>query len=459
MEIVNKKLSEIKPYEKNPRKNDDAVKYVANSIREFGFKVPVVIDKDGVIVCGHTRYKAAKQLGLKEVPCVMADDLSPEQIKAYRIADNKVSEFAEWDSDLLSLELDDITDIDMGLFGVGAEDNKPSGDDAEPEEDDYDEPVPVEAKSKRGDIYQLGQHRLMCGDSTSKEDVDLLMNGEKADLFITDPPYNVAIGDKYKALNIAGRGGCIQENIEGDTFKSDEKVGEKLWLPAFNNAANVSADKCACYVSMPQGGAHMMMMMMMMNASWQVKHELIWEKNMAVFSMGRLDYDYKHEPILYGWNKGGHNFYAEDNMTSIIKQDPLDIDNMTKEQMQKLLKRLVSDDRNTSIIKENKPQKSDLHPTMKPVKLWGRLIKNSTKAGDRVLDLFGGSGTTAVACEQLGRRAFLMEIDPRYVDVIIDRWQTLTGEPAIKIRDGETGQAVIDQAAQRQQEIEELPFN
>ena len=186
MDVIEKKLKDIKPYEKNPRKNDSAVDAVANSIREFGFKVPVVIDKDGVIVCGHTRYKAAKKLGLKTVPCVIADDLTEEQIKAYRLADNKVSELAEWDFDLLGDELKDIFDIDMSDFGFDL-----SEEEEETEVIEDEVPEEVEPVAKQGDIWQLGRHRLMCGDSTSVTDVEKLMDGNKADMVFTDPPYGI----------------------------------------------------------------------------------------------------------------------------------------------------------------------------------------------------------------------------------------------------------------------------
>jgi len=186
LNIINKKISEIKPYEKNPRKNDDAVKYVAESIQQFGFKVPIVIDTNGVIIAGHTRYKASKKLGLKEVPCIIADDLTEEQIKAYRLADNKVAEKSEWDIDLLSGELEDILDIDMSDFGF---DLSVDEEEVEVVEDNFEAELPEEPKAKLGDIYQLGNNRLMCGDSTSITDVEKLMNGNKADMVFTDPPY------------------------------------------------------------------------------------------------------------------------------------------------------------------------------------------------------------------------------------------------------------------------------
>src|SRR5574344_2663891 len=221
MEIITRKLSEIKPYEKNPRKNDAAVEFVMNSIKEFGFKVPIVIDKDGVIVAGHTRYKASKKLKLTEVPCIIADDLTPEQIKAYRLADNRVAEKSEWDIDLLSGELDDILNIDMTQFDFDLS----LGDEEESEvvEDDFDVELPEEPKAKLGDIYQLGNHRLMCGDSTSITDVEKLMNGNKADMVFTDPPYNLETkggckGEIGKALKNQGNDIEFISNFEPTNF-------------------------------------------------------------------------------------------------------------------------------------------------------------------------------------------------------------------------------------------------
>lgn len=444
MQIIEKKLSEIKPYKNNPRKNDNAVPYVAESIREFGFKCPLVIDKDGEIVAGHTRYKAAQQLGLETVPCIIADDLTPKQIKAFRLADNKVAEKAEWDTDLLDLELGDLTDLDMGAFGFDLpEKEKP----AEPEEDDYDADMArPEPRTKKGDIYLLGEHRLMCGDSTDAGDVAELMSGRLADLVLTDPPYGVAIGSKNKALNEACKkngmplkGGHIETDIAGDKDMTADEMKSKIWLPAFTNARTNSNDICSIYITMPQGGELMMMMMAAaVEAGWQVKHGLVWVKNVATFSMGHLDYDYQHEPILYGWNKT-HKFYSNEYEKSLLADIPEDIDALTEKAAKRLLKRLIDDRRTTSVIRENKPQKSELHPTMKPVKLFGRLIKNSTKPGQIVLDLFGGSGTTIIACQQLDRVCMMMECDPHYCDVIIDRWEQYTGDKAEKIKEGKGG--------------------
>ena len=395
MDILNLGLEEIKPYEKNPRNNDNAVDAVAASIREFGFKVPIIIDKDNIIVAGHTRYKAAKKLGLKTVPCIKADDLNDEQIKAFRLADNKVSELAEWDFDLLNEELETIT-MDMEQFGFDLPEEDEEETPTEIIEDDVPD-VPEEPKSKYGQVYQLGNHRLMCGDSTKKEDVDKLLNGVKADLLFTDPPYNVSMESKSKEVLKSDN----YSHIENDDLSEDEF---KIFLQSvFTNANDSLNDDASYYVFSCQGGdSELMMMMMMRECGIRCRHQIIWVKDAPVFSMGRLDYDYKHEPILYGWKKK-HNFYRNG------QQD--------------------------KSVWEFKRTANKLHPTMKPIELIVNALMNSTKKGNIVLDLFGGSGSTLMACEQTERINYSMEFDPHYVDVIIQRWENFTGKKAVLLND------------------------
>ena len=400
MKITEIEVEKLIPYANNPRNNDEAVDKVAASIHEFGFKVPVVVDGENVIVCGHTRVKAAKKLGLATVPCVVADDLTDAQIKAFRLADNKVSEFATWDFEKLELELADLPEMEMTAFGFDLQENN---EDETPEDFAEDE-IPEEAEmiSKPGDIWKLGEHRLICGDSTDAGVIEKLMDGELANMVFTDPPYNVAIGSKNAVLNKLNhdkKGHRIEQDIEGDKGMSDAEIGEKLWKPAFKNMFDNARDDCSIYVTMPQGGTHMMMMMMMIaDAGWQVKHELMWLKNQPTFSMGRLNYDYMHEPIMYGWKKT-HNFYGKGQF-------------------------------NKSVWQIDKPRESKLHPTMKPVELIVNALLNSTKKNDVVLDVFGGSGSTLIACEQTGRRCYTCELDARYVDVIVKRWENFTGKKA-----------------------------
>jgi site-specific DNA-methyltransferase (adenine-specific) len=402
MQIIEKNIKELIPYEKNPRKNDKSVDKVAQSIDQFGFRVPVVIDKDNVIVCGHTRYKAAKKLHLASVPCVVADDLTDEQIKAYRLADNKVGEDSEWDIDLLQGELDDIIDIDMADFGfdLTAAENKVV------EDDDFEMSVPEEPKSKLGDIYQLGRHRLMCGDSTNIENVKQLVGGAQIDLLLTDPPYNV---------NYEGNAGKIKnDNMEDTAFR-------KFLTDAFVCAWTVMKPGAAFHIWHADSEGYNFRGACR-DAGFKVRQCLIWVKNALV--LGRQDFQWKHEPCLYGekalpvgetaeyededhepclygWKDGKHYWFKNRKQTTILEFD--------------------------------KPLKSAEHPTMKPIKMFDYEIKCNTKESENVLDLFSGSGTTLMACEQDGRNAYCMEFDPKFVDVIINRWEQFTGEKAILI--------------------------
>lgn len=375
-------IKSIRPYEKNPRRNDEAVDAVAASIREFGWQQPIVVDKDGVIIAGHTRYKAAKKLKCDIVPVVVADDLTEDQVKAYRLADNKTGELAEWDTALLGEELAELADFDMSQFGF---DTILQEEAREAEEDDYEVNPPEEPKAKLGDIYQLGRHRLMCGDSTDAESVYQLCQDGQVDMLLTDPPYGVDYTGKTKdALK-----------IQNDAT-SDETLRDML-ADAFSAANNIMKPGAVFYIwhAILKTSAFESACQM---AGWEVRQVLIWVKNTMV--MGRQDYQWKHEPCLYGWKDGAGHLWA-------------------------------SDRKQTTILNFDRPTKNKEHPTMKPVKLFDYQIQNNTKGGDIVLDLFGGSGTTIVACEQNGRCARVMELDPRYVDVIIDRWEKLTGEKAV----------------------------
>ena len=378
MQIVNRSIGSIMPYEKNPRKNDDAVKYVAESIKQFGFKVPIVIDSDGIIVAGHTRYKAAKKLKLQEVPCIVADDLTEEQVKAFRLADNKVAEKAEWDFDLLDEELGDILDIDMESFGFefDIEEEEP-----EAEEDDYEVEVPEEPKAKLGDIYQLGNHRLMCGDSTSIADVDLLMDGAKADMVHTDPPYNISMSRS----KVDGSDNSIKnDNLDNESFYC-------LLKEAFSNACRVCrTQNMFWWIGFR---AYSTLEQIFLENNVKIANCIVWKKNSI--GLGGKGFRYQHELGI---------FSGETNNKS--KSDVWEFDR-TKE---------------------------GLHPTMKPVPLVAHALQNIDNA-NIVLDLFGGSGSTLIACEQLNRKCFMMELDPKYVDVIIDRWEQFTGQKAVLLNE------------------------
>lgn len=397
MEIVMRKVSELTPYEKNAKTHDaKQIANVANSIKRFGWQQPIVIDENGVVVIGHCRLMAAKKLKLKEVPVTVASGLTEAEIKELRIADNKTNE-SPWDLGLLAEDIEGLDfegfDLDFGIdgeIGGGITTNDII-------EDDSDVTPPEQPKAKLGDIYQLGDHRLMCGDSTDADAWAQLMDGENADMVFTDPPYGVAIGDKNATLNSVQPSGRCANNIANDTM-SEEELYDML-KAAFVNVRENCNDDAVYFVTSPQGGSLGLMMMMMKDAGLPVRHVLMWMKNSATFSLGRLDYDYQHEPIFYTWTKSHHNYRGGENRTTVWQYD--------------------------------KPRKCDIHPTMKPVELVANAILDGSKEGDIVLDAFGGSGTTMIAAEQLGRKARLMELDPHYVDVIIARWENYTGKKAV----------------------------
>lgn len=386
MELKKFKISEIKPYSKNPRNNDGAVEAVMQSIKQCEYIAPIILDEDNIILAGHTRFKALKKLGYKEVECIIKTGLSEEQKKKYRLLDNKTNELAEWDFDLLAEEMEGLDFGDLELdWGIDQDESEDGSN--EVIEDDYEVELPEEPKAKFGQIYQLGRHRLMCGDSTKTEDVNKLVGGKKIDLLITDPPYGVDYTGKTKnALKIENDNKSDDEFIEflHSAFEAaDEVMKSGAVFYIWHAILKTYAFESACQ-----------------QTQWEVRQVLIWVKNTLV--MGRQDYQWKHEPCLYGWKEGAaHNWYNDRKQTTVLEFD--------------------------------RPTKNDLHPTMKPISLFDYQIKNSSKVGDRVLDLFGGSGTTIMACEQNGRTGFLMEYDPKYVDVIINRWEEFTGEKAVLI--------------------------
>jgi DNA modification methylase len=402
-ELKNVPLADLIPYARNPRKNDPAVQRVAASLKEYGLvKNSIVVDEDMVLITGHTTLKAMQALKWATAPEVtQVFGLTEAQKKAYRIADNKLGELAAWDDELLALELDDLKVLDFDLDLTGFDDKElgkilDAGKEAS--EDDYEPPVEIETSIQRGDLFALGRHRLLCGDSTSAEDVGRLMDGEKADLLLTDPPYGVSYASKNEFLNALDEGNRVQTEIENDHKKPEEMSA--FWVATFTTVREHMRPGASYYVTGPQGGdLHLLLLLALKEGGFPLRHMLIWAKNNHV--LGRSDYHYKHEPILYGWVEGAHTFYGGHSETSLW---PID-----------------------------KPHKSDLHPTMKPVALFAKAVENSTKSGETVLDPFLGSGTTLVACEQLGRTCYGMEISPQYCQVIIDRWEKLTGQKAEKI--------------------------
>ena len=378
MEIEWLNIGDVKPYENNPRHNDDAVEAVANSIKEFGFKVPIVIDENNVIVTGHTRLKASQRLGLETVPCIRANDLSEEQIKAFRLADNKVGEIATWDIDKLNLELENIS-LDMSEFGFDIEVDEISIDGDS--DDDYVPETPKEPKSKFGDIYQLGNHRLMCGDATDINHVEKLIDGFKITLALTDPPYGIDIVGGDKAFGKVGGGNIVKSNtymaIKGDD--TTETAQEN-----YNIIQSLSDNQIIF-------GGNYFTNFLFPSRCW-----IVWDKqNTGNFADAELAWTSFEKGVrLYTWLWNG-----------LCRKG----------------------DRETEGAKR-------VHPTQKPVGMLAEILKDFSAEGDSVLDCFGGSGSTLIACEKTNRKCFMMEYEPYYCDVIIERWEVITGQKAELIK-------------------------
>jgi len=393
MQVELTDIQRVIPYARNPRRNDQAIDKVAASIKEYGFRQPIVVDEDMVIIAGHTRLQAAQKLGLSKVPTHIANGLTPAQVKAYRLADNRTGQEAEWDDELLGIELGELSELGFNLDLTGFDDAELDKllseiDEGGLTDEDEVPEAPEEPVTKAGDIWHLDDHRLICGDSTDSDTLDKLMDGHLVDMVFTDPPYNVNYGatakDKMRSKGGAKAGRKIMNDNLGDDFE------------AFLSAA------CANMLRLCKGAIYICMSSSELDTlqsafrssggKWSTF--IIWAKN--TFTLGRADYQRQYEPILYGWKEGNDRYWCG-------ARDQGDVWFF------------------------NKPLKNDLHPTMKPVELVCQAIKNSSKSKDIVLDSFGGSGSTLIACEKLGRQARLIELDPAYCDVIVKRWEEFTG--------------------------------
>lgn len=427
MRIVEKNIDDLKPYENNPRHNDNAVGPVAESIAAFGFKVPIIIDRDGVIIAGHTRHKAAQKLGLKKVPCIIASDLTPEQIKAFRLADNKVGELATWNMNLEFLELSELDKInfDMVRFGFDPIQNKDRG---EIVEDEPPEPVkdrpPI---TTPGDVWELGRHRLICGDSTDAAALAKLTEGAPVDMILTDPPYNVDYEAKSEGLKKFRPNARKNSEIKND--KMTDSNFYAFLSDVYKNLFEVAKDGAAVYI------CHAAMesvnfITAYKAAGFHFAQMLIWVKDH--FVLGHNDYHWKHEPVLYGWKPGAPHYFTDSRAETTVVEDKPDLNKMSKSELKAYIKQLQDQGPPVTVIKADKPLRNAEHPTMKPVKLMAYFIRNSSRPGETVLDVFGGSGSTLIAAEQTGRRCLTCELDPRYCDVIVKRWENLTGQKAVR---------------------------
>jgi DNA modification methylase len=385
------------PYARNSRTHSDGqVAQIASSIKEFGFTNPVLIDGGGGIIAGHGRVLAARKLGMSEVPCIRLDHLTEAQKRAYVIADNRLALNSGWDTEMLKVEFADLQELgfDLELTGFDLDEIKellaPVGTEGLTDPDDAP-PLPEHPRTVPGDIWVMGKHRLLCGDSTSMDDLAKLTDGQLVDMWLTDPPYNVAYEGKTK---------------EALTIKNDEMGDDQFrqfLRDAYTAADTVMKPGAVFYIWHAdsegynfRGAAQ--------DAGWKVRQCLIWKKSSMV--MGRQDYHWKHEPCLYGWKEGAGHLWAADR-------------------------------KQTTILEFEKPSRNGEHPTMKPVALFEYQLLNNTKGGDQVLDSFGGSGTTLIAAEKNGRVARIMELDPKYCDVIVKRWQDFTGKIATHAETGE----------------------
>jgi site-specific DNA-methyltransferase (adenine-specific) len=388
-------VEKLIPYVKNSRTHSDGqVAQIAASIKEFGWTNPILVDGESGVIAGHGRLLAARKLGQKEVPVIELAHMTESQKRAYVIADNQLAMNAGWDTTLLSLELADLKEqgFEMDVLGFDPKELdkllEPEQVDGLTDEDAVPE-APVEPKTKLGDIYQLGNHRLMCGDSTSIADIETLVGGGLVDMWLTDPPYNVAYEGKTKdALTIKND---AMDNDEFRQFLRDSYVAADAVMKPGAVFYIWHADSEGYNF---RGAAK--------DAGWTIRQCLIWKKSVMV--MGRQDYHWKHEPCLYGWKDGSGHLWAADR-------------------------------KQTTVLEFDKPSRNGEHPTMKPVELFSYQMLNNTKGGDIVLDSFGGSGTTMIAAEKHGRYARLMELDPKYCDVIVKRWEDFTGKKAVLLTD------------------------
>jgi len=430
LKIEQMPIGQLTPYAHNTRAHhEEDISQIARSIERYGFNDPIAVWSDkNIIVEGHGRLMAAKSLGLTTVPVIRLDHLTDEQRREYGIMHNKTAELSDWDWEQLEHEL---AEVDLSEFGLAftpqqiedteeelleavQEDEAPEPPNTDPAKGDTRQP-----RIRRGEIWQLGKHRLMCGDSTDSADVAALMDGRQADAVVTDPPYNVAI-----------------ENTQGMTIQNDNMTDDDF--RQFLRAAFKQLND-----NLKPGGAFYIWLASRTQAAFEaalndngleVRQQLIWVKNALV--LGRQDYHWRHEPCFYGWRDGAAHYFTADRTQTTVQEDKPDFSSMSKADLVALLEQQykAEDSPPSTAIFERKPMSDDQHPTMKPVRLIARLIRNSTRPGETVLDLFAGSGTTMIAAEQLNRTAYLMELDERYADVIIERYEKWTGKKAQRIR-------------------------
>jgi DNA modification methylase len=423
MIIEKKQITDLIPAPYNPRQSTaKQEKHLKESLEKFGMVEPIIFNKQtGYIVGGHFRVRELKKLGIKEIECVIVD-LNEDDEKELNIRLN--ANTGSWDWDTLANDWD-VADLEAWGLEIPQFDNE--AEELEASEDDYDVPEGgIETDIVIGDLFEIGEHRLLCGDSTDASDVALLFDGKLADMVMTDPPYNVDYASKNKMLNYSDKGARIQDDIEND--KMDDNSFYKF-LYDFYLALGTFTKQGGSWYVWHTDNERINFTKAFKDSGMYFSQCLIWVKNNLV--LGRLDYQKKHETCLYGWKEGAGHYFTNQRTNTTVIEDKLDIKKLTKDEMKKMLTEMLRDKTKSTVIHCDKPHQSDLHPTMKPILLIAPLIENSSRVGEIVADGFLGSGSTMVAAHQLKRRCFGMELEPKYCAVIIDRMAKL--DPSLKI--------------------------
>ena len=428
-------VSALKPYENNAKiHTPEQVEQICRSIEEFGFNDPIAVDEHNMVIEGHGRLMAVQALGWTEVECIRLEGLSEDQKRAYIHIHNQLTMNTGFDMDLLESELKSIEGIDMSFFGFDMDfeiDPDFDFDDGENAQSQLEAAAAhAEPRAKRGQLWQLGAHRLMVGDSTDPDDVYKLTGGEAMDLCVTDPPYNVALGQKdFNTSETRKR----HRRTDGLVIMNDSMEDNEFYdfLRSFYEQMLRVLKPGAGFYVFHADSEGLNFRAALKAAGGQMRQTLIWAKNSM--TLGRQDYQWKHEPILYGWKDGAGHYFVNDRCQTTIFENRPDLDSMSREDLAELASFLLAklEALPNTIIRENRPTRSELHPTMKPIALCAKLIQNSSKRGDKVVDFFGGSGSTLMACEQTGRACYAMELDTKYADVILTRWEDETGEKAV----------------------------
>ena len=425
MIIEKKQIADLIPAPYNPRQSTaKQEKHLKESLEKFGLVEPIIFNKQtGYIVGGHFRVRELKKLGIKEIECVIVD-LNEADEKELNIRLN--ANTGSWDWDTLA---NDWEVVDLEAWGLDIPQFENEAEELEASEDDYEMPEGgLETDIVIGDLFEIGEHRLLCGDSTKPSDVTLLFDGKLADMVMTDPPYNVDYSSKNKMLNYSDKGNIIQDDIEND--KMDDNLFDNFIFEFYKNFKDITKSGGSWYVWSPAGNTETKFRNQWNESGLLLKQCLVWVKNN--FVLGRQDYQWKHESCLYGWKEGAAHYFVDDRTKKTVIEDELDYKKLSKSELLNILKEMLSDKIKTSVLKIDKPMRNDLHPTMKPILLIAPLIENSSRVGEIVADGFLGSGSTMVAAHQLKRKCYGMELEPKYCAVIIDRMKKLDSSLIIK---------------------------